>query len=67
MCGIFEQVGFPEVIHHDNIIGGHPQNTISGSSQFLEASRGVTKQTMVGLKAAYGILEQVGSVQRVQK
>ena len=33
----------------------------------LDASRGQTKQKMVGTKAVYGILEQVASVQRAQK
>ena len=33
----------------------------------LEAIRGQTRQTMVGIKVVYGILEQVGSVQRAWK
>ena len=33
----------------------------------LYASRGQTKQTTVGIKVVYGILEQVGSVQQTQK
>ena len=37
-----------------------------GSFGPLEASRGQIKQTMVGIKAVYGILEQVGSIQRTQ-
>ena len=38
-----------------------------GSFGPLEASRGQTKQTKVGIKVVYGILEQVGSVQRARK
>ena len=38
-----------------------------GSFGPLEASRGQTRQTMVGIKVVYGKLEQVGSVQRAQK
>ena len=38
-----------------------------GSFGPLEASRGQTKQTMVGIKVVYGKLEQVGSVQRARK
>ena len=57
----------PEVINHDNITLGHPKNTYLGSSGPLEASRGQTKKTMVGIKVVYGILEQVGSVQHAQK
>ena len=33
----------------------------------LDASRGQTKQTMVGIKVDYGISEQVGRVQQAQK
>ena len=33
----------------------------------LEASRGQTKQTLLGIKVMYGILEQVGNVQQAQK
>ena len=32
-----------------------------------EASRGQTRQTMVGIKVVHGILEQVGNVQRARK
>ena len=57
----------PEVIHHDNIVWRHPENTDSASSGPLEVSRGQTKQTEGGRKVVYGKLEQDGSVQRAQK
>ena len=44
-----------------------PENTHLGSFGPLEASRGQTRQTMVGIKVVYGMLEQVGSVQRSRK
>ena len=46
-----------------------PENTDVGSfgPRSLEASRGQTKQTMVGIKVVYGKLEQVGSVQGARK
>ena len=46
---------------------GHPENTDLGSFGPLGVIGGQTKQTMVGTKVVYGILEQVGSVQRPQK
>ena len=45
---------------------GHPENTRLGSFGPLEASRGQTKQIMVGVEVVYGILEQVGSVQQAK-
>ena len=57
----------PEVINHDNITLGHPENTHLGAFGPLETSRGQTKQTMVGIEVVYGILEQVRSVQHAQK
>ena len=56
-----------EVINHDNITLGHPENTDSETFGPLEASGGQTKQSMVGILVVYGILEQVGSVQQGQK
>ena len=63
--GVLEQVGsvqraHPEVIHHDDI-------ALSISKTLVWAhlglsSTGQTKQTMVGSKVVYGMLEQVGSV-----
>ena len=44
-----------------------PENTHLGSFGPLDASRGQTKQTMVGIKVVYGKLEQVGSVPRARK
>ena len=38
-----------------------------GSFGPLEAIRGQTRQTMVGIKVAYDRLEKVGSVQRARK
>ena len=54
----------PEVINHDGITLRHPENTDWGSYGPLPASRGQTKQTMVGLKAVHVILEQFRRVQR---
>ena len=48
----------------DQSLWGHPENTDWG---LIWASRGQTKQTMVGLEDVYGILAQVGSVQPAQK
>ena len=45
----------------------HPEDTHLGSSGPLEASRGQTKQAMVGIKVVSGILEQVESAQRAHK
>ena len=71
VCGILEQVGSvqqaPEVINQNNNTLGTSRNTHLGSFGLLEAARGQTKQTMVGTKVEYGILEQVGSVQRPQR
>ena len=57
-----------EVIYHGNITLGtsrkHSFGAHLGSFGPLEASRGQTRQTMVGIKVVYGRLEQVGSVQR---
>ena len=47
--------------HLGGLIGGLMWAHL-GLSGSLEASRGQTKQIMVGLKAVYGILEQVGSI-----
>ena len=48
-----------------------PENThlglILGSFGPLKAIRGQTRQTLVGIKVVYGMLEQVGSVQQAQK
>ena len=65
MHDILEQVGSvqtgPEMTHRDNIALGTSQNTDWSSSKPLGASRGQTKQIMVGMKVVYGILEQTGS------
>ena len=59
------------VISHDNITLGtsrkHSFWTHLGLLGPLEVSRGQTKQTMGGIEVVYGILKQVGSVQRPQK
>ena len=58
------------MINHDKITLGHPENTHLGHwglQRPLKASRGQTKQTMVGMIVEYGILELVGSVQQAQK
>ena len=71
--GMLEQVGSvqrePKVINHDNItLGDIPKTLIGGvSSGPLEASQGQTKQTMVGSKVVFGMLEQVGRIQPGQK
>ena len=56
----------PRVINHDNITLRpslkHSFGLIWGLWGPLEASRGQTKKTMVGIKVVYAILEQVGSV-----
>ena len=61
----------PGVIHHDNITLWDIPKTLIWAHLGLwkppEACRGQTKQTMVGIEVKYGILEQVGSVQHVQK
>ena len=44
-----------------------PKILIWAHLELLEACRGQTKQTMVGIKVVYGILEQVGSFQQAQK
>ena len=41
-----------------------PKRLIWGSFGPLEASRGQTRQTMVGIKVVYNMLKQVGSVPR---
>ena len=61
----------PGAIYNGNITLGtsrkHSFGAHLGSFGPLEASRGQTKQTMVGIKVVYGKLEQVGSVQRARK
>ena len=68
---ILEQVGSVQQAQksHFTIISfwGHPENSDSGACWPLKASRGQTKHTMVGIQVAYGILEQVGILQRVHK
>ena len=69
--GILEQVGSVQHAQKYSVtmisLWGHPENTDLGSSGPLEAFRCQTKQIMVGTKVEYGILEQVGSVQRPQR
>ena len=61
----------PRVIYHGYTTLGtsrkHSFGAHLGSFGPLEASRGQTRQTMVGIKVVYGKLEQVGSVQRARK
>ena len=66
---ILEQVGSVQQAQNSHItivsLWGHPENSDSGACWPLEASRGQTKHTMVGILVAYGILEQVEILQRV--
>ena len=49
------------------LLSKYPEALIWAHLGLLEASRGQIKQTMVGIKVVYGILEQVGSLQQAQK
>ena len=68
---ILEQVGSVQQAQKSHLtiisLWGHPENSDLGSCGPLKASRGQTKHTMVGIEVAYGILEQVGILQRVHK
>ena len=48
-------------------LSGDPETLIWAHLGLLEASKGQTTQTLVGIKVVYGILEQVGSLQQAQK
>ena len=55
------------MINYNNIAVEKSENTDLGSFEPLEASSSQTKQTIEGIVVVYGILQQVGSVQRAQK